>query len=106
VFQGFGEGWSVCFGETQKNWYGGYTEVGHNAILGRVTDVEVGTTTIKIHLQQSCTIPQQRLNEMAAQLDIKCAAMTNELNITHWAIKRVNLVEVLKSAGFSIPAPF
>lgn len=47
-------------------------------------------------------MPQQVLIDLAAGLCIGGAKAYNELNRTHWAIKKVNLVEKLEKAGYRV----
>ena len=83
----------------------GKTDDTHQAYFGLITDVRIQDNGIKIHFRPLSTIPQQRLNEIAYKLAIQSASSTNELNRTHWAIKKVNLIEELKAAGISVLAP-
>ena len=83
----------------------GKTDDTHQAYFGLVTDVKIQDNGIKIHFRPLSTIPQQRLNEIAYKLAIQCASSFNELNRTHWTIKKVNLIEELKAAGISVLAP-
>lgn len=90
---------------TSENRGFGKTDDTHQACYGLVTEIRVQDNGIKIHFQPLSAIPQQRLNEMAFQLAIQGTPAFNELNRTHWAIKRVNLIEELKAAGISVLAP-
>jgi hypothetical protein len=83
----------------------GRTDDDHNAIFGLVLNVRVQDNGIKIHFHPLCAVPQQRLNEIAFKIAIQGASSFNELNRTHWAIKRLNLIEELKAAGISVLAP-
>ena len=83
----------------------GKTDEDHQACYGLVTDVRVQDNGIKIHFQPLSSIPQQRLNELIFQLAIDGTASFNELNRTHWAIKRLNLIEELRAARISVLAP-
>lgn len=83
----------------------GKTDDTHQAYFGLITDVRIQDNGIKIHFRPLSTIPQQRLNEIAYKLAIQCASSFNELNRTHWTIKKVNLIEELKAAGISVLAP-
>jgi len=88
-----------------ENHHYGKTDADHNAIFGLVSGVRIQDNGIKIHFQPLWPIPQQRLNEIAYQLAIQGASSFNELNRTHWAIKRLNLIEELKAAGISVLTP-
>lgn len=83
----------------------GKTDDTHQACFGFVTDVKIQDNGIKIHFRPLWPIPQQRLNEIASQIALQRASSFNELNRTHWAIKKVNLIEELKAAGISVLAP-
>jgi hypothetical protein len=83
----------------------GRTDADHLALFGFVTDVRIQENGIKVCYQSLCSIPQQRLNEIAFHLAMKGASSFNELNRMHWAIKRISLVEELKAAGLSVLLP-
>jgi len=88
-----------------ENHYYGKTDDDHQAIFGIVKEVRIQDNGIKIHFQSLWPIQQQRLNEIIFQLAIGGTTSFNELDRTHWAIKRVNLIEELKAAGISVLAP-
>ena len=88
-----------------ENHYYGKTDDDHQAIFGIVKEVRIQDNGIKIHFQSLWPIPQQRLNEIIFQLAIGGTTSFNELGRTHWAIKRVNLIEELRAAGISVLAP-
>jgi hypothetical protein len=83
----------------------GKTGDDHYAIFGLVSEVRIQDNGIKIRMLPLCSVPQQRLNEIAKKLAIEGASSLNELNRTHWAIKRLNLIEELREAGISVLAP-
>lgn len=85
-----------CFGKTDDD---------HCAIFGLVSEVRIQDNGIKIHFRSLWSIQQQRLNEIIFQLAIDGTTSFNELNRTHWAIKRLNLIEELRAAGISVLAP-
>ncbi len=78
--------------------YGG-TDQNHVARYGLVTDIRIQENGIKIYFDPFCSIPQQLLNDLALQLEIQGPSTYNEFNRIHWAIKKVNMIEVLKEAG-------
>lgn len=80
----------------------GKTDGAHYAYYGFVTDVRIQDNGIKVYFKSLNQVPQQRLNEIAVELDLGRACSFNELNRTHWAIKRINLVEALRDAGISV----
>ena len=77
----------------------GKTDDSHQAYFGIVTDIKPQDNGIKIYFRSYSAIPQQRLNELAFELAIQGSRSFNELNRTHWAIKRINLIEELNKAG-------
>ena len=83
----------------------GKTNADHMAYYGVVLDVEPQGNGIKITYYRLSAVPQQRLNEMAAILSLQHASSFNEFDKTHWAIKQVDLIEELRSAGISVLAP-
>jgi hypothetical protein len=89
---------------TENRQYG-KTYADHNAVFGFVTDVRKQENGIKVYFQKLCVIPQQRLNEMAFALAIQGSSSFNELNRMHWTIKRIHLVEELRTAGISVLLP-
>ena len=86
---------------TENHAYG-TTDDQHQAIYGIITDVKVQDNGIKVYYQILNWIPQQKLNELAPELGIGRASSFNELNRMHWAIKRINMVEVLREAGIRV----
>lgn len=72
------------------------------AVYGFVTDVIKQDNGIKVYYQGLNAISQQKLNVIAFNLAISGTSSFNELNRTHWAIKKINLVEELRYAGISI----
>ncbi len=88
-----------------ENHHYGKTVEDHLVTYGFVTDVRIQDNGIKVHFIPLCQFPQQRLNEIAYQIAIQSASTFNELNRTHWAIKRLNLIEELRSAGISVLTP-
>ena len=88
-----------------ENRHYGRTDTDHLALFGIVTDIRIQENGIKIYFQRFCSIPQQRLNDIMFNLAIKGKPSYNELNRTHWAIKRINLIEELRAAGISVFAP-
>lgn len=82
-----------------KNHHYGKTDDGHNARLGFITDVKIQDNGIKIRASYLFDVAQQKLNECREKLSIQGAPSFNEFNRTHWTIKRVNLIEVLRDEG-------
>ena len=74
----------------------------HYADYGIITDVKVQDNGIKVYYQLLNKIPQQKLNELLFELGIQGNSNFNELNRMHWAIKRINMVEVLGENGIPL----
>ena len=74
----------------------------HMAHYGYVLDVVLQDNGIKIYPYFLNEIKQQSLNLIANNLGIAHAKSFNELNRTHWAIKRINLIEELERAKISV----
>ena len=72
------------------------------AYYGYVTVIKVQDNEIKIYFTKLNALPQQVLIDLAADLCIGGAKALHELSRTHWAIKRINLVEVLEKAGYRV----
>lgn len=86
---------------TENQQYG-KTESDHKAVYGIITDIRIQDNGIKIYYQVLNWIPQQKLNELAPELGIDGTSNFNELNRMHWAIKKINMVEVLREAGLRV----
>ena len=69
------------------------------AYLGRIQDIKIQDNGVKIYAGYIQPIPQQRLNEIRERVAINGTNHFNEFNRTHWTIKRINLVEVLRDEG-------
>lgn len=78
------------------------TDPGHMAYYGYVTDVKVQDNGIKVYFQILNSFPQQILIDMAEDLYIGGARHYNELCRTHWAIKRINMIEVFEQHGYKL----
>lgn len=78
------------------------TDPDHMAYYGYVTNIKVQDNGIKVYFTKLNALPQQVLIDLAAELCIGGAKAYNELSRTHWAIKRVNLVEELEKAGYRV----
>ena len=60
---------------------------------------------IKVFYQLLNPLPQKRLNEIIDKLAIRGTSNFNELDRTHWTIKRIDLVAELREAGITVYAP-
>ena len=78
------------------------TDPDHMAFYGYVTDIKVQDNGIKVYFTKLNQLPQQVLIDLSYELGIAGAKSFTELSRTHWAIKRINLVEVLENAGYRV----
>jgi hypothetical protein len=85
-----------------ENHYYGRTDDTQYAYYGFVTDIKIQDNGIKVYFRSLNPVPQQRLNDIASELGLGRASSFNELNRTHWAIKKINLIEALRDAGISV----
>ncbi len=74
------------------------------AFFGYIAGIEEDDTTYKIYFSTTCSIEQNKLNQHEALLGIKSKDATNELDIVHWSIKKVNIKKALKSIGIRVAA--
>jgi len=80
----------------------GRTDDDHQALLGRINDIGFEDNGIRLYFQTFYPIPQKRLNGLVFELGFVYSSSFNEFNRTHWAIKRVDLLAVLKAAGLNL----
>lgn len=78
------------------------TDPDHMAYYGYVTDIKVQDNGVKVYFTKLNQLPQQVLIDLSEELCIGGARSYTELSRTHWAIKRVNLIEVLERAGYRV----
>lgn len=72
-------------------------------IFGFVDSVRIQDNGIKIRCQLLWPIPMQQISKIGFDLGMKdMTRAISEINHTHWAIKRINLVEELKDAGINL----
>jgi hypothetical protein len=76
-----------------------------NAFYGFVSDIVPQSTGIRILFQKLLQLPQQDINRFWRELDIQCPDGHGELERSHWAIKRVNLLDELRRAEL-VPAQY
>jgi len=73
------------------------------AIFGFVDDVRKQENGIKIKCQLVWPIPMQQISDIGFNLGMKdMDRAITEMNHTHWAIKRINLIEELTDANISL----
>lgn len=73
------------------------------AHFGLITDIRVQDNGIKIKMHIIWSLPLQDIANIGFNLGMKdMDKAIGELNRTHWAIKRINLIEEFRDAGISI----
>ena len=76
---------------------------GQQVFFGFVDGVRVQDNGIKIRCQLLWPIPMQQISDIGFELGMKdMTRAISEMNHTHWAIKRIDLIEELKDAGISL----
>lgn len=84
---------------------GYYAKAGdkQEAYLGVIEDIRVQDNGIKIRWRMIWAFPMQAICNIGLELGMKdMNKALSELNRTHWAIKRINLIEELKDAGLTL----
>ena len=74
--------------------------------LGYIQRIKVRHDAVRIYPQIICCLPQQKLNEACFELDMGGDSYFNELNRTHWSIKKIDLLAgtwctINRASGFS-----
>ena len=85
-----------------RNMYGSHTAPGHMAGFGYVIDIQEHGDLIQLRYQLMQQIPQEQLNMLVEELQLKAAPERNELDEVHWAIKKVNLLQILQNINGTI----
>ena len=85
-----------------KNKHYGRADASQNAVYGFITDIIELDEAVELHFQVLNRIPQQTVLSLADSLAIRRTYAWNELDDTHWAVKKVKLTEVLKGAGVRV----
>ena len=82
----------------------GNADDGQKVIYGFVSDYKIYENDMKVYwCGYRLDNPQIRLNELLEELQLIGDNRFNEMNRTHWAIKRCNLIQELQEAGIEIP---
>ena len=95
---------TIFCAENEDSSYGKSTD-SQQAYFGFITDINVQNRGIKICYNTLNSISQKNLNEMLIDLDIEGNEKFNEFDRTHWTVKHVPLVKVLREAGITVYAP-
>ena len=73
-------------------------------IYGFVSDIKIYDNDVKIYFcGYRNDIPQSAINVLLDELGLVGNAKYNELNRTHWSIKRVDLIQELYEANIQVP---
>ena len=87
----------------ENNKYGKADE-SQNVIYGFIPDIKVYDNYVKAYFcGYRLDVPQCRLNELLDELQLVGDNRFNEMNRTHWSIKRCDLIQELLEAGVQIP---
>jgi hypothetical protein len=78
------------------------TDDSHKAFFGIIRDIQIKEEGIWIYFHKMRKVKQQIFNEHAADFGIEGTEFKNELDCTHWSIKKVNVLETLEKAGHKI----
>lgn len=87
-----------------ENNHSGRADDDQKVIYGFVSDCKVYENDVKIYWKGlKNDISQVRINEILEELQLSRKKYFNELNKTHWSIKRCDLISELQDAGIDIP---
>ena len=87
----------------ENNKYGKADE-SQNVIYGFIPDIKVYDNYVKAYFcGYRLDVPQCRLNDLLDELQLVGDNRFNEMNRTHWSIKRCDLIQELLEAGVQIP---
>lgn len=95
---------TIFSAENEGSTYGKSTDT-QQAYFGFVTGINVQNRGVKVDYQTLNPISQKKLNEMIIELDIEGNNKFNEFDRTHWTVKHVPLVKLLRDADIQIYAP-
>jgi len=87
---------------TTPNRVYGKADTSHIASYGFINAIRVNDTTIQFGFIKMHEVPQQLLIDRAACFGIGKASAFCELDRIHWAVKRLNIVDALRSNGIQI----
>lgn len=82
----------------------GHPDDDQRVIYGFVSDVKIYDNDVKIYFcGYKNDIPQKVINDLLEELGISGNSSFNELNRTHWSIKRSDLIQELLEAKIQVP---
>lgn len=79
-----------------RNHFGNHTDEGQIAGFGYVQDIQIKGDAVIVLATQLLPIQQERLNCLEQELRLLSAPENNELDCVHWAIKKVNLLQLIE----------
>ena len=79
-----------------RNRFGNHTTPDQCAGYGYIVDIRQKSDTIIVTASISHVIRQEKLNALESELQLLRAPENNELDSVHWAIKRVNLPQLIQ----------
>ena len=74
-----------------------------STILGYIIDVKKSAGNIYISFNPKYEISQDKINSLSKELGLSSTPEINELDIIHWTIKKINMMDVLVKAGVRFP---
>lgn len=95
---------TIFAAENEGSTYGKSNDT-QQAYFGFIKGINVQNRGIKIDYQTLNPVPQKLLNKMIIELDIEGTDKFNEFDRTHWTVKHVPLVKLLRDAGITVYAP-
>ncbi len=87
------------------NTVAGLSDESQYAFFGFITNITIQDMDVKLDFQLLNAIPQLTLNELLEELEIKGHDENNEFDNTHWTVKKLDVVRVLRDNGVSVFAP-
>lgn len=82
----------------------GHPDDDQRVIYGFISDIKIYDNDVKVYFcGYKNDIPQSAINVLLDELGIVGNASFNELNRTHWSIKRVDLIQELYEANIQVP---
>lgn len=85
-----------------ENRHYGWTDEDHFASIALLTDVKNRSNGIELYFHPIFAVPQAKLSEKVFELGLSGRYKRyNELNHSHWTVKKIDLMEVLDDAGLN-----
>lgn len=81
--------------------YKGIADVGQVAVFGFITKIEQDWNNLIFTYDEVNSVPQQFITDIADKIDAGIPRKTGELNRTHWAIKKLDVIQALDECGIN-----